>query len=211
MSKPNALWTIYALCEPDSTIVRYIGKTSQTVEQRISGRMGAARVNTHVHAHRYEWLRSLGGARPAYIVLEMCDGDEVNEREKQWIAFGRTLWDLTNGTAGGDGGDVHALMSPESRHLASIRKSASQVIRAQRDREAGAYDRLMRCKKCGEEMPKKMLGSHSKYAHTDPAVLRMSSQQQASKIRGRRVIAGVSHNPDGSVVVRGRIPKHESL
>jgi len=89
---------IYALCEPDTEDVRYIGKT--------------VRFPTRIRAHYREkrttrkcrWLNSLDGRLPIVKVLEIVGEESWEEAEKRQIRIHREMGcDLTNHTDGGDG------------------------------------------------------------------------------------------------------------
>jgi hypothetical protein len=93
---------IYALIDPETGAIRYIGKTSQSMAARI-----AAHLQERGRCHRVNWLNSLKrrGLRPDHILLEVIDGHfPWQASEEWWIARGRVLgWPLTNSTSGGDG------------------------------------------------------------------------------------------------------------
>jgi len=90
-------WTIYALTDPRTEEIRYIGVSVRP----------KARYNEHLsnavkggRTHRDCWIRSLiyQEIRPGYLVLE-----EVPARERHWIAYYREWGHLTNITDGGEG------------------------------------------------------------------------------------------------------------
>lgn len=99
-------WSIYALTEPSTGEVRYVGK-SVAPESRYK-----VHLRDRTETHRGRWIRSIlaAGERPGLLILETGTGDWV-AAEVRWIAF--YLSDrLTNATPGGEG--VTA-MGPESR------------------------------------------------------------------------------------------------
>lgn len=94
--------SVYALIDPRSDQVRYIGKA---LDVRLRDR-------NHFNQSKYErspkaaWIRGLRaeGLRPDSIVLEECSPDESAAREKYWIA--RARWrgiPLLNMKHGGQG------------------------------------------------------------------------------------------------------------
>ena len=94
--------TIYALKDPRSGEVRYVGKTINPT----------VRLQSHIYeakkgsaSHKAYWMRQLLklGMKPEVTVLEMCEETAWQERERHWI----TQFDnLTNLTTGGDGVDA---------------------------------------------------------------------------------------------------------
>lgn len=78
-----------------------MGKTVRTAEHRLKGHLRTAREGrTHVST----WIRSLDEP-PVVRVLEECPRDELNERERYWIAKLKADGaKLCNHTEGGDGG-----------------------------------------------------------------------------------------------------------
>ena len=101
---------IYALLDPVTQQVRYIGKTIRLKERL------ANQCNERSRTHRCYWIQGLlaQGLKPEQVILEtLPDGSEWEWREMFWIAKGRQLqWPLVNATSGGDG--VKNL-APESR------------------------------------------------------------------------------------------------
>lgn len=92
---------IYALLDPETQEIRYIGKSIRPVE-RLTNHM-----NSRERCHRTNWLASLKkkGLRPELVILERIHGEWPWQfSERFWIAYGRKMgWPLTNGTDGGDG------------------------------------------------------------------------------------------------------------
>lgn len=91
---------IYALIDPRTALVRYIGQSSRGMSRPRAHR-GVIRGNTKHDT----WLKSLRsrGLDFEIAVLE-SDCADLNASEQWWIAYGRALgWPLTNHTDGGDG------------------------------------------------------------------------------------------------------------
>lgn len=101
---------IYALTDPETGAIRYIGKSIRPY-QRLTNHC-----NEQARCHRTNWIRSLRsrGLRPALVILEtLPPGADWQSAERRWIAHGREQgWPLTNSTSGGDGVPD---LSPESR------------------------------------------------------------------------------------------------
>ena len=95
---------IYAMVDPQTDKIRYVGKTSKGLEYRRQGHINAAKYNTDTYLLR--WLRGLlnTGKKPVMQVLEEVEEEEWQDAERKWIAYGHKQgWALTNGTEGGEG------------------------------------------------------------------------------------------------------------
>lgn len=113
---------IYALVDPRTRVVRYVGQSS----------VGMKRPRQHLKpciynkgkGHVYKWIKLLisQNLRPFIVILEECSLDELNATEKFYISYLRSIGcDLTNHTDGGEGmrGFLH---SEETRkHLSKMR------------------------------------------------------------------------------------------
>lgn len=101
---------IYALCEPGTRKVRYIGKTSTTSKKRLSRHLHETiKLDTYMG----RWLRLLRSHEkvPTLVVLKEVEGDG-NDAEKRYIRYAKGLgMRLVNATEGGEG----VTMTPEIR------------------------------------------------------------------------------------------------
>lgn len=95
---------IYALCEPDTGEVRYVGKTSCGAARRLREHISLSKNH---RSHSYNWVRSLvaRGLKPSSIILEVVEpGGDWAYAEKKWIAHFRSVsGKLVNQTDGGEG------------------------------------------------------------------------------------------------------------
>jgi hypothetical protein len=75
--------TIYALTDPNSGEVRYVGQTTN-VKARV-----CQHFSTSPSARCGAWVRRLraGGRRPNVVILEENPTDGPNAAEARWIAF----------------------------------------------------------------------------------------------------------------------------
>ena len=116
MNKPTK---IYVLCDPDTGEIRYVGKTTMLLCQRLAGHM---QCNPKTHSGR--WIKTLSncGKRPTIRLLEDAL-DDWPERERHWIQHYQLAGArLTNISPGGDGHNGH-YTSPETRaKLSAARK-----------------------------------------------------------------------------------------
>jgi len=106
--------TIYALRDPTTRAIRYVGKTTQELSDRLKHHVYTA-VRRDSADHRSCWVRRVisAGGRPLIETLEACTDDNWQDRERYWIAeLRRQGADLTNSVEGGVG--VH-MPSAETR------------------------------------------------------------------------------------------------
>lgn len=93
---------IYALVDPRTGLIRYIGKTIQSAAARLM-----AHLQDRGRCHRVNWIAELSrlGLKPEIRLIERLEGSiPWQEAERHWIAYGRKNgWPLTNNTSGGDG------------------------------------------------------------------------------------------------------------
>lgn len=113
---------IYALVDPVTDEVRYVGRTINTPEGRLRGHIKVAKSGKRSHV--YSWLRSINLA-PVIVTIETVPEDELNDAERHWIhVFKLASARLTNGTDGGEWGPLvgeslkqwlAVMSSPETR------------------------------------------------------------------------------------------------
>jgi hypothetical protein len=90
--------TVYALRDPNTFEIRYIGVTKRTLKRRLSGHIWAAK--TGIKNHTTHWVSTLHAPPLIQAVEENCS----RQREIFWIEYYRSLGTrLTNLTAGGEG------------------------------------------------------------------------------------------------------------
>ena len=117
----ESMETIYALKDPSTGEVRYIGKTGGKLAKRLWQHMASAARPDMRQRRLASWIRSLGGARPAIEALETDPPDGPDAAERRWIAVARLCGaGLTNMTDGGDG------QSPGYRPSAEARRKNSE-------------------------------------------------------------------------------------
>lgn len=107
---------IYALTDPFTGDIRYIGKSIRPKERLTN------HCNDSSKTWRTNWIQSVlsKGLRPELLILEELDDDaDWQTAERSWIAKGRECgWLLTNCTDGGDG-----LVNPPEEVREKIRKT----------------------------------------------------------------------------------------
>ena len=91
---------IYALCDPRTFEVRYIGKSDNPYKRYCE------HIIDKTCSYKARWINNLlqEGFNPILQILEQCDDFIWQQREKDWIAFEKRIGcRLTNETAGGEG------------------------------------------------------------------------------------------------------------
>lgn len=110
---------IYALIDPISGLVKYIGKTVQPLNRRLYYHILDSKKYNYRNA---QWIKFLSKSylRPEIKLVEEC-AENWAEREKFWINHFRAICDLTNDTDGGEGA-LGGIVSQESREKISASK-----------------------------------------------------------------------------------------
>lgn len=101
---------IYALIDPITEEVRYIGKSNNPRKRYINHT-----TSHHFQVHKSNWIKKLQsqGMQPILLILEEVPISNWQERERYWISYYREHGcNLINRT---DGGDGLTKLSPEHR------------------------------------------------------------------------------------------------
>jgi hypothetical protein len=98
---------IYALIDPVTGVVCYVGQTMLSLPRRLADHINAARRGRPKHSGKAAWLCGLveSGAPPRIELLEECTGD-WREAERRWMA---SFTGLYNAKAAGGGGSQNRL------------------------------------------------------------------------------------------------------
>ena len=93
-------YKIYKLIDPRDNAVRYVGVTTRTLQQRLSQHWNEGK--NFIGTYKRHWIKQLYeiGLKPIIELIEICDENQWEEREKFWISF---FEDLTNHSIGGKG------------------------------------------------------------------------------------------------------------
>lgn len=105
---------IYALSNPINNEVFYIGCTNLSLEMRLKGhylKVNEANRGDINWNNRLIYLKQLLPQKANITLLDVCSMDEMYEKEKHYINHYSKLFQLTNQTIGGIGGNTYALMS----------------------------------------------------------------------------------------------------
>ena len=121
---------VYALVDPRSGWIRYVGKTVGTLSSRMSEHMySRKREDTPV----YRWIRKLSyeKLRPSIVELQRVTESRVNKAEIFWIAQARSLFpEMLNVGDGGEGpiyGESHWKAHLTSGNVIEIRNRYRRV------------------------------------------------------------------------------------
>lgn len=86
---------IYALSDPETGAIRYVGKTMRTLKRRLGDHIYFSKEGRCYSSH---WVKSLvrKGVIPVITLIEVCNENNWKEREKFWINEMRKTCKLTN-------------------------------------------------------------------------------------------------------------------
>jgi hypothetical protein len=95
---------IYALCDPDSGDIRYIGKTHTSLKKRFHLHLSSARRGNKTP--KALWIKHIlsSGKRPTMIALEEVNYSDWPEAEARWMKIAyKSGCDLLNVKGAGGG------------------------------------------------------------------------------------------------------------
>lgn len=120
---------IYVLKHPDTLEIRYVGKTIRGLNKRLCNHISNAKGNKH-NKHLSNWILSIinENKRPVIELIEECDYNIWQEREKYWIS---KFPNLINLTIGGDGceGFTHSQKTIEKCKNANLGRKHTQEFK----------------------------------------------------------------------------------
>jgi len=75
---------IYALCEPETEVIRYIGQTRQTLKQRYKNHISSSKTEKLYKAY---WIKKLlsNGEKPTLMVLDILYVDNISKENQLFI------------------------------------------------------------------------------------------------------------------------------
>jgi hypothetical protein len=88
---------IYKLIDPITNEIRYIGKTKNVLLKRYNEHI--SRAKQEHDSHVYCWIKKLlkDNLKPIIKLVEECNEDDWEEREKYWISFYPNLTNISKG------------------------------------------------------------------------------------------------------------------
>lgn len=137
---------IYALKDPISNEIRYVGKTVGPLDKRLREHLHVAKRG---RTHRDNWIKSLL-TKPIIVLLEECEDFEWERREEYWIGQYRTR--LTNHTEGGEGASGYR-HSQESRELMSRRQARPVLMLGYSGRVIDRFPSIKEAARCNNLDP----------------------------------------------------------
>lgn len=185
---------IYALVDPRTLLVRYVGQSSSGLKRPCSHAQPA---QMQKRTHTAAWCRQLArdGLRPAAVVLEHASREHLSERECWWIAYGRALgWDLTNHTDGGEGTRGIVMTAAHRRHLSEAHTGYRQTEQHRASISAGNRGRVV------SEYTREQTANANRARVWTPA---MRAKMSASKT-GKSPNLSAKQREHASAVRRGR-------
>lgn len=132
---------IYALTDPETGYVKYVGKTDRPAK-RLKNHLNPSALA--IKCRRTSWLRGLmnKGLMPGMLILEVVPVEAWRDRECYWIAFYRALGaGLVNTAEGGSGGVRPEWVTDEMRANMSAAKvgikRSAESVRKQAEAQRG--------------------------------------------------------------------------
>lgn len=132
-------WFIYALIDPRTEDVRYIG-WSYDPRKRLVAHLWESRKRA---SHKHNWIAALmrEGLIPICQIIDQGWGDGWGDAEKRWIAYYREAGArLTNGSAGGEGFPKSEDIKEKIRRTSLGRKHSPAAIERIRQNALNASD-----------------------------------------------------------------------
>lgn len=166
---------IYALIDPRTDEIRYIGKTvspKRRLREHKNQRSGA---------YCSAWVASLveAGYSPAMRILEAIPNSDGAEAERWWIAEGNNLdWRLTNLTDGGDGAPG---MSDERKQYLSQLFTGRTISDEQRAQISAALQGHAVSDETRQKIAASKRGQSHPNPHSEETRLKMSTAHTGKK------------------------------
>lgn len=162
--------TIYALTQPSTNRIRYIGKTELDPWVRYGQHLANAARSNAQSRRLVSWIKSIRPETPGLLVLEE-DVIDANEAERRWIAISLFAGcRLVNMTPGGDGQPKGYVPSQEARD----KNSAAHIGRVKSDHERESLSRALMGHVISDETRRKIGEANRGTVWSEKARARMS-------------------------------------
>lgn len=165
-------YSIYALTDPRTRAIRYVGVTRCTLQKRLGDHIRKSRCGEKTH--RATWIRSLLALnlKPEISLLETTESGI--EREIFWIQAMRDAGhDLTNGTNGGEG---FGIWTDEARRQASKRSTGRQFSLETRQKISMAHKGRVHSEATKERL--RAINTGKRYGPLSPATIEKMRQSK---------------------------------
>ncbi len=109
MSLPR--FFIYALLDPDTYEIKYVGQSAQGIS-RFNFTMN--KISLMIDSPKTKWILELLNKNkiPLFKIVEVCEFQELNQKEVFWISKYRNLLNIASGGVGGNTGKAHQKWKP---------------------------------------------------------------------------------------------------
>lgn len=171
---------IYALIDPETDEIRYIGKTIRPQERF------RAHLRDTGNSHKANWIKQLRERqlKPIMYVLEETTIEVWEAREQHWIAYGHSQgWRLTNLVAGGRGNSNPSDETRERQRISHLGKKrtpesiAKQALAQRGIKMSEAHKQKMRDRP--HTWAHKISAGKMGHRHSDTAKSNMSAARVA--------------------------------
>jgi GIY-YIG catalytic domain/NUMOD3 motif len=178
----NEVTFIYALCEPDTGTIRYIGKADNPDDRLLKHITNLNRERNH----KANWIRSLltKGQRPTVQIIDTVLRSEWKAAEAAYIEFYREQgFKLVNNTRGGEGfasGRDHPRCWRGKQMSEEHRRKLSNALKGRRKspEHAAKVGAAHRGKKHSEEAIQRMRVAHAGTVISQETRLKMSEARR---------------------------------
>jgi len=205
---------IYALADPRTGVVRYVGKAVNiTARYRQHCKGGDQNPGPWV-----AWLWQVTRRRPLLIVLQLCARGDLADRERWWIAEHRRAGGLLNQTDGGEGtlGLKHTPETCAKRNAAIRKQHQDPAVRAKiSDATRRRYQDPAERAKTADAVRRRFEDPAERAKSADAARGRVKSPETRAKLRAamlRRYRDNPAERTRLSVANRGKklSPEHRA-
>ncbi len=204
---------IYALVDPHTLLVRYIGLSS-TGMKRPRDHRNPSQLKSRTH--KTNWIRSLQALGLDYTIVvleEVASSCAVSVAEIWWIAYGRASgWPLTNLTDGGEGvtghkpsAETRAKMSAARRGKKRSPEACAKSAATQRGRKLGPRSPEATAKAAASNRGRKRTPeARAKMAAAMKGKRRSPEQRasQSARQSGKAFFTGKKHSPETKAKMR---------
>lgn len=121
--------SIYALCEPGTLNVRYVGVTSQPIHVRLSSHLSKTKSSDRP-GPLWKWIDSVlsSGKKPDIILLDQCPSSVAKDAEAAWIvAFIDSGYDMLNVHNCFGKGEKGRAPAPREKQSSRVKKETSHM------------------------------------------------------------------------------------